>query len=161
MVGHLNTVLSLVKHLKDPSHLVDGESIITYNEHSWAEVTAYSVDREILYVGRSNGMICPIRINNPGLLSRIMEGRLGMISRFINFDAIVPFKTWFNQDTEYLLTIRRYLATNGTPKAMLNIYDLHHGKMISNENYMEPKNNSCHPEVNDACLIDSGIEEFS
>jgi hypothetical protein len=32
--------------------------------------------------------------------------------------------------------------------------------MISNENNLVPKNNFSHPEVNDACLIDSGIEEF-
>jgi hypothetical protein len=33
--------------------------------------------------------------------------------------------------------------------------------MISNENNLVPKNNFSHPEeVNDACLIDSGIEQF-
>lgn len=33
--------------------------------------------------------------------------------------------------------------------------------MIANENNLVPKNNFSHPEeVNDACLIDSGIEEF-
>ena len=44
---------------------------------------------------------------------------------------------------------------------MLNIYDVAEGKMISNENQSVPKNNLSHPEVNDACLIDSGLEQYS
>jgi len=53
------------------------------------------------------------------------------------------------------------MAPNGSPKAMLNIYDVVKAEMISNENQLVPKNNFSHPEVNDACLIDSGIEKFS
>ena len=83
-----------------------------------------------------------------------------MISNFDNLKTIVPFKTWFNQDMEYLLTIRSYLAS-GRTKSMLNIYDVAKAEMISNENNLVPKNNFSHPEVKDACLIDSGIEEFS
>ena len=86
-----------------------------------------------------------------------MEGKLDTVVRFINFDAIVPFfVTCFNQ--EFLLTIRRYLH-NGAPKAMLNIYDEENGKMIFNEG--NPKSHICFTEVNDACLIDSGIKEYS
>jgi hypothetical protein len=67
-------------------------------------------------------------MNSNGILTRLFpEGSLGIISKFINFDAIVPFKTRFNLDTEYLLTIRSYLAPNGLPKAMLNIYDVENG----------------------------------
>ena len=89
-----------------------------------AGAIAYSLDRRILYVGRSNGMICQIGINNKEpncILTRILERKFDIISRFINFDAIVPF---LGTDSEYLLTIRRYLEPNGTPKAMLNIYDV-------------------------------------
>jgi hypothetical protein len=67
-------------------------------------------------------------MNSNGILTRLFpEGSLGTISKFINFDAIVPFKTRFNLDTEYLLTIRSYLEPNGLPKAMLNIYDVENG----------------------------------
>lgn len=51
---------------------------------------------------------------------------LDMKSKSIYFDAIVPFKTRFNLDAEYLLTIRSYLAPNGR-KAMLNIFDVENG----------------------------------
>ena len=106
-------------------------------------------------------MICQIGINNKEqncLLTRILERKFDNIARFINFDAIVPF---LGTDTEYLLTIRRYLEPNGTPKAMLNIYDVDNALMISNENNSVPKNNFTFTEVNDACLIDSGLEKFS
>lgn len=66
-------------------------------------------------------------MNSNGILTRLFpEGKLDMISKFIYFDAIVPFKTRFNLDTEYLLTIRSYLAPNGR-KAMLNIFDVENG----------------------------------
>jgi len=83
------------------------------------EATALSLDRKVLYVGLRNGKICKIAMNSNGILTRLFpEGSLGIISKFINFDAILPFKTL---DTEYLLTIRSYLEPNGSPKAMLNI----------------------------------------
>jgi hypothetical protein len=44
---------------------------------------------------------------------------------------------------------------------MLNIYDVDNALMISNENNSVPKNNFTFTEVNDACLIDSGLEKFS
>jgi hypothetical protein len=126
-----------------------------------AGAIAYSLDRRILYVGRSNGMICQIGINNKEqncLLTRILERKFDNIATFINFDAIVPF---LGTDSEYLLTIRSYLDLNETPKAMLNIYDVDNALMISNENNSVPKNNVTFTEVNDACLIDSGLEKFS
>ena len=124
------------------------------------DVTAYSLDRKILYIALSNGEICQIAMNSDGILTRHFppEDRLGMISKFDNLKTIVPFKTWFNQD--YLLTIRSYLAS-GRTKSMLNIYDVAKYEMISNENNLVAKNNFSHPEVNDACLIDSGIEKYS
>ena len=129
------------------------------------DATAYSLDRKILYVGLRNGKICQIAMNSNGILTRLSESKLGIISKFINFDAIVPFKTRFELEKEYkpeyLLTIRSYLAPNGSPKAMLNIFDVDSDVMISNENNLVTKNNISLPEVNDACLIESGIEEFS
>ena len=90
------------------------------------EATALSLDRKVLYVGLRNGKICKIAMNSNGIITRLYpEGSLGIISKFINFDAILPFKTRFNM--EYLLTIRSYLEPNGSPKAMVNIYDVDNG----------------------------------
>ena len=44
---------------------------------------------------------------------------------------------------------------------MLNIYKVDEAIMISNDTKLVSKNDFSHSEVNDACLIDSGIEEFS
>ena len=86
---------------------------------------------------------------------------LDTITLFISFDLIVPFRTWYSDGQEFLLTIRRQLDHFGTPKAMLNIYKVDEAKMISNDTKSAPKNDFSHSEVNDACLIDSGIGEFS